>query len=48
MLDRIAIGLGFPIENVREIVKEAIKFFLKESDIEDFKIVIKKANPIKH
>jgi len=48
MLDRIAVGLGFPIENVREIVKEAIKFFLKEPDIDDFKAVIKKVNPIKH
>ncbi|NOR29204.1 MAG: TerB family tellurite resistance protein [Lutibacter sp.] len=48
MLDRIAVGLGFPIENVRNIVKEAIKFFLKEPDINDFKIVIKKVNPIIH
>jgi len=48
MLDRIAVGLGFPLENVRDIVKEAIKFFLKEPDMEDFKVVIKKANPIKH
>ena len=48
MLDRIAVGLGFPIENVREIVKEAIKFFLKEPDVEGFKEVIKKVNPIKH
>jgi len=48
MLDRIAVGLGFPLENVRKIVKEAIKFFLKEPDIEDFKNAIKKANPIKH
>jgi hypothetical protein len=47
-MDRIAVGLGFPVENVREIVKEAIKFFLKEPDIEDFKNVIKKVNPIKH
>lgn len=48
MMDRIAVGLGFPIENVREIVKEAIKFFLKEPDIEKFKDVIKKVNQIKH
>lgn len=48
MMDRIAVGLGFPIENVREVVKEAIKFFLKEPDIDDFKIAIKKVNPIKH
>ncbi|REE83561.1 hypothetical protein BX611_0853 [Lutibacter oceani] len=48
MMDRIAVGLGFPIENVRFVVKEAIKFFLKEPDIEDFKEAIKKVNPIKH
>ena len=47
-MDKIALGLGFPVENVRQIVKEAIKFFLKEPDIEDFKQVIKKVNPIKH
>ena len=44
MMDRIAVGLGFPVENVREIVKESIKFFLKEPDIDDFKIAIKKVN----
>ncbi|MBE0422425.1 MAG: TerB family tellurite resistance protein [Lutibacter sp.] len=47
-MDRIAVGLGFSVENVRAIVKEAIKFFLKEPDVEDFKSVIKKVNPIKH
>ena len=48
MLDRIAVGLGFPVENARNIVKEAIKFFLKDPDIEDFKNAIKKVNPVKH
>ena len=48
MMDRIAIGLGFPVENARLVVKEAIKFFLKEPYVEDFKKVIKKVNPIKH
>jgi len=48
MMDRIAVGLGFPLENAREIVKEAIKFFLKEPDIDDFKEVIKKVNPMNH
>ncbi|MGV8946754.1 MAG: TerB family tellurite resistance protein [Lutibacter sp.] len=48
MMDRIAVGLGFHVDNVRDIVKEAIKFFLKEPDIEDFKKAIKKVNPIKH
>ena len=46
MMDRIAVGLGFPLQNVRNIVKEAIKFFLKEPDIDDFKEVIKKVNPM--
>ncbi len=44
IMDRIAVGLGFPIGNVREIVKQAIKFFLKEPDIDDFKKEIKKVN----
>jgi hypothetical protein len=48
MMDRIAVGLGFPAENARAIVKEAIKFFLKEPDVENFKKVIKQVNPIKH
>ncbi|WP_298262715.1 TerB family tellurite resistance protein [uncultured Lutibacter sp.] len=48
MMDRIAVGLGFPAENARLIVKEAIKFFLKEPDMDDFKKVIKQANPMKH
>lgn len=46
-MDRIAVGLGFPAENARVIVKEAIKFFLKEPDIEDFKNTIKKVNKLK-
>ncbi len=44
IMDRIAVGLGFPVENVREVVKAAMNFFLKEPDIEDFKAAIKKAN----
>ncbi len=47
IMDRIAVGLGFPVENVREVVKAAMNFFLKEPDIEDFKAVIKKINPTK-
>ena len=46
IMDRIAVGLGFPVENVREVVKAAMNFFLKEPDIEDFKAVIKKVNPL--
>lgn len=45
-MDRIAVGLGFPAENARAIVKAAIKFFMKEPDIEDFKLAVKKANDL--
>ena len=45
-MDRIAVGLGFPAENARIIVKEAVKFFLKEPDVEEFKNAIKKVNQI--
>ena len=48
IMARIAVGLGFPIENADKIVKEAINFFLKEPDLEDFKKAIKKVNTIKH
>lgn len=48
IMDRIAVGLGFPVENVRSVVKEAIKFFLKDPDLEDFKKAIKEVNPIEH
>ncbi|WP_298365035.1 TerB family tellurite resistance protein [uncultured Lutibacter sp.] len=48
LMDRIAIGLGFPAENARLVVKEAIKFFMKEPELEDFKAAIKKVNLIKH
>lgn len=48
IMDRIAVGLGFPVKNAREIVKTAIDFFLKEPDVEDFKKIIKKLNPIHH
>jgi hypothetical protein len=48
IMARIAVGLGFPVENVDKIVKEAINFFLKEPDLEDFKKAIKKVNTIKH
>ncbi|NLP57067.1 TerB family tellurite resistance protein [Lutibacter sp. B1] len=47
-MDRIAIGLGFPVEHARDVVKEAVKFFFKEPDLEDFKNKIKKVNPMKH
>jgi hypothetical protein len=48
IMNRIAVGLGFPVANAREVVKSAMNFFLKEPDIEDFKAVIKKVNPMKH
>jgi len=47
IMDRIAVGLGFPIEIARDIVKEAIAFFLIEPDIDDFKYAIKKVSLLK-
>lgn len=46
IMDRIAIGLGFPIETAREVVKEAIRFFLIEPDMEDFKTAIKEVDKV--
>jgi hypothetical protein len=48
LMDRVAVGLGFPVENARKVVKVAIDFFLKEPDVDDFKKAIKKVNVIKH
>ena len=48
LLDRIAVELGFPIENARQVVKAATNFFLKEPNLEEFKQAIKKVNPINH
>jgi len=45
-MDRVAVGLGFPPENARMVVKEAVNFFMKEPDIEDFKKAIKKVNKL--
>jgi len=47
IMDRIAVGLGFPVEEARDVVKEAINFFLIEPDIEDFKVAIKKVHSSK-
>lgn len=44
MMNRIAIGLGFPVETAVSTVQAAVKFFLKEPDVEDFKKAIKSSN----
>ena len=44
MMNRIAIGLGFPVETAVGTVQAAVKFFLKEPDVEDFKKAIKSSN----
>ena len=41
IMDRIAVGLGFPVATARKVVKASIDFFLKKPDIEDFKKAIK-------
>lgn len=40
IMDRIAVGLGFPVPVARNVVKAAIEFFLKKPDLEDFKKAI--------
>lgn len=42
IMDRIAVGLGFPVAIARDVVKASIDFFLKKPDIEDFKKAIRK------
>ena len=46
--DKVGVGLCFPPENARIVVKEAIRFFMKEPDIEDFKKAIKKVNKLEY
>lgn len=41
IMDRIAVGLGFPVATARNVVKASINFFLEKPNIEDFKKVIK-------
>lgn len=41
IMDRIAVGLGFPVATARKVVKASIEFFLKKPDIDDFKKAIK-------
>ena len=40
IMDRIAVGLGFPVKSARKVVKASIEFFLKKPDLEDFKKAI--------
>ena len=40
IMDRIAVGLGFPVATARNVVKASIEFFLKKPDLEDFKKAI--------
>ena len=40
IMDRIAVGLGFPVNTARNVVKASIDFFLKKPDLEDFKKAI--------
>lgn len=42
IMDRIAVGLGFPVSTARKVVKASIDFFLKKPDLEDFKEAIMK------
>ncbi|MCF6182517.1 TerB family tellurite resistance protein [Lutibacter sp.] len=45
-LRKIAVGLGFPIDNIEKVVDEAIHLILNDNDLEDFTKSIKQVNKI--
>lgn len=45
-LRKIAVGLGFPIDNVEKVVDEAIHLVLNDNDLDDFTKAIKQVNKI--
>ena len=44
LLNKITIGLGFSKDNYKEVAAEAIKQIMNESDLDEFKLAIKKVN----
>lgn len=44
VLRRVAIGLGFPIDNVEKVCDEAVHLTLNENDLEEFTEAIKSVN----
>ncbi len=44
VLRKVAIGLGFPIDNAEKVVDEAIHLALNDNDLEDFTTAIKRVN----
>jgi len=46
VLQRIAIGLGFPQDNAEKVSDEAIHLVMNDNDLEDFTTAIKKVNRI--
>jgi len=46
ILQRIAIGLGFPQDNAEKVSDEAVHLVMNENDLEDFTKAIKRVNKI--
>lgn len=44
VMRKIAVGLGFSVENAEKVVDEAIHLALNDNDLEDFTKAIKKVN----
>lgn len=44
VLQKICIGLGFPLENVEKVTDEAIHLILNDNDLEEFTKAIKQVN----
>jgi uncharacterized tellurite resistance protein B-like protein len=44
VLRKVAVGLGFPLDNAEKVVDEAIHLALNDNDLEDFTKAIKRVN----
>ncbi len=45
-LRKIAVGLGFTVDNVEKVVDEAIHLILNDNDLDDFTKAVKRVNKI--
>jgi len=46
VMRKVAVGLGFPTDNVEKVVDEAIHLAMNDNDLEDFTKAIKSVNKI--
>lgn len=46
VMQKVAVGLGFPTDNAEKVVDEAIHLVMNDNDVEDFIKAIKRVNKI--